>query len=260
MAIDIEIKDGVGELIINAPPVNALDNAGWKEFAAKMTALGQNEDVNCVVIRAIGKGFQCGVDVKELAADGSLIVELNRGCYDSFAAVYDCPVPTISAVNGFCIGGGLGIAGASDFIIAADDSTYCLPEIDRGALGAATHLMRMVGVQKARRMLYTCETIDAQELFSLGGPARSCLPTSSRAVPARWRARSPARAARRSASASRLSMASSSSSPRLLPLRAGLHARALHDARFPGSPRRLRREAGSQVLDRNERHGPEVHR
>ncbi len=169
MAIDIEIKDGLGELIINAPPVNALDNAGWKEFAAKMTALGQNEDVNCVVIRAVGKGFQCGVDVKELAADGSLIVELNRGCYDSFAAVYDCPVPTISAVNGFCIGGGLGIAGASDFVIAADDSTYCLPEIDRGALGAATHLMRMVGVQKARRMLYTCETIDAQELFALGG-------------------------------------------------------------------------------------------
>ena len=169
MPIETEIIDGVGVLTINAPPVNALDNAGWKEFAATMTALGENPDVNCVVIRAEGKGFQCGVDVKELAEDGSLIVELNKGCYDSFAAVYDCPVPTISAVNGFCIGGGLGIAGASDFVIAADDSTYCLPEIDRGALGAATHLMRMVGVQKARRMLYTCETIDAEELFSLGG-------------------------------------------------------------------------------------------
>lgn len=169
MAIDIEIEDGVGELVINAPPVNALDNAGWKAFASKMTELGRRDDVHCVVIRAEGKGFQCGVDVKELAADGSLIVELNRGCYDSFAAVYDCPVPTISAVNGFCIGGGLGIAGASDFVIAADDSTYCLPEIDRGALGAATHLMRLVGVQKARRMLYTCETIDAEELYRLGG-------------------------------------------------------------------------------------------
>jgi enoyl-CoA hydratase len=169
MAIETRIEAGVAELIINAPPVNALDNAGWKEFAAKMTALGQDSDVNCVVIRAEGRGFQCGVDVKELAANGDLIVELNRGCYDSFAAVYDCPVPTLSAVHGFCIGGGLGIAGASDFVIASEDATFQLPEIDRGALGAATHLMRLVGVQKARRMLYTCETIDAQELYRRGG-------------------------------------------------------------------------------------------
>ena len=169
MAIDIEIQDGVGELIINAPPVNALNNAGWREFADKMTALGQNPDVNCVVIRSEGRGFQAGVDVKELAENGDLIVELNRGCYDSFAAVYDCPVPTLSAVHGFCIGGGIGISGASDFVIASEDATFQLPEIDRGALGAATHLMRLVGVQKARRMLYTCETIGAEELFRHGG-------------------------------------------------------------------------------------------
>ncbi|HPG28389.1 MAG TPA: enoyl-CoA hydratase family protein, partial [Myxococcota bacterium] len=169
MAIEVEIGDGVGELIINAPPVNALNNAGWKEFARKLTELGRRDDVHCVVIRAEGRGFQAGVDVKELAEHGDLIVELNRGCYDSFAAVYDCPVPTISAVHGFCIGGGIGIAGASDFVIASEDATFQLPEIDRGALGAATHLMRLVGVQKARRMLYTCEAIGAAELYRLGG-------------------------------------------------------------------------------------------
>ncbi len=169
MAIEVEIQDGVGQIIINAPPVNALDNAGWREFAEKMTAIGRRDDVNCVVIRSQGRGFQAGVDIKELAENEDLIVELNRGCYDSFAAVYDCPVPTISAVHGFCIGGGIGIAGSSDFIIAAQSATFSLPEIDRGALGAATHLMRMVGVQKARRMLYSCEAIDADELYRLGG-------------------------------------------------------------------------------------------
>lgn len=169
MAIEVEIQDGVGQVIINAPPVNALDNAGWREFAEKMTAIGRRDDVNCVVIRSQGRGFQAGVDIKELAENEDLIVELNRGCYDSFAAVYDCPVPTISAVHGFCIGGGIGIAGSSDFIIAAQSATFSLPEIDRGALGAATHLMRMVGVQKARRMLYSCEAIDADELYRLGG-------------------------------------------------------------------------------------------
>ena len=121
MAIEVKIQDGVAEVIINAPPVNALNNSGWREFADKMTAVGRRDDVHCVVIRSEGRGFQVGVDVKELAEDGDLIVELNRGCYDSFAAIYDCPVPTISAVHGFCIGGGIGIAGSSDFVIAAEN-------------------------------------------------------------------------------------------------------------------------------------------
>ena len=169
MAINVEIQDGVGEVIIDSPPVNALNDAGWKEFASKLIHVGQRGDVHCVVIRSEGRGFQAGVDVKELAADPDLIVELNRGCRETFAAIYDCPVPTISAVHGYCIGGGIGVAGSSDFIIASDDATFSLPEIDRGALGAATHLMRMVGVQKARRMLYTCESISAAELLRVGG-------------------------------------------------------------------------------------------
>jgi enoyl-CoA hydratase len=134
-----------------------------------MIRVGHRDDVHCIVIRAEGRGFQAGVDVKELAANSDLIVELNRGCYDTFAAIYDCPVPTIAAVHGFCIGGGIGVAGSADFIIASEDATFSLPEIDRGALGAATHLMRMVGVQKARRMLYTCESITAGELLRVGG-------------------------------------------------------------------------------------------
>ena len=169
MAIDVEVHDRVAEVIINAPPVNALTNAGWREFADKMNGVGARDDVNCVVIRAEGRGFQAGVDVKELAEHGHLITEVNRGCYDTFAAIYDCPVPVISAVHGYCIGGGIGISGASDFVIASEDATFQLPEIDRGALGAATHLMRLVGVQKARRMLYTCESITAQELYRVGG-------------------------------------------------------------------------------------------
>jgi len=78
-------------------------------------------------------------------------------------------VPVISAVHGYCLGGGIGISGASDIVIAAEDASFSLPEIDRGALGAATHLMRLFGMQKTRRMLYTGEAIDAQEALRLGG-------------------------------------------------------------------------------------------
>ncbi len=169
MAIDVHTTDGVAELVINNPPVNALDSAGWQEFAAKVKAIGGRDDIHCVVIRAEGRGFQAGVDIKELQADSTKITDVNRGCYDTFAAIYDCPIPVISAVHGYCIGGGIGIAGSSDFVICSDDATFALTEIDRGALGAATHLMRMFGVQKTRRMLYTAEPIDAAEAYRVGG-------------------------------------------------------------------------------------------
>jgi len=168
MAIETSSSGGVGEIVIHNPPVNALDSAGWRAFARAVTEMGQRDDVHCLIVRAEGRGFQAGVDVKELAADGSKIVDVNRGCYDSFGAIYDCPIPVISAVHGYCIGGGIGIAGSSDIVIASEDATFSLPEIDRGALGAATHLMRMVGMQKTRRMLYTGEAIDAAEALRLG--------------------------------------------------------------------------------------------
>jgi len=172
MAFDVKLEDGVAELLLNKPPVNALASHEWAALAERLLALGRDPEVRVVVLGAEGRGFCAGVDVKELARDGSLIAAVNRGCYDSFAAIYDCPVPVISAVNGFCIGGGIGISGASDIVIAADDATFALPEIDRGALGAATHLMRLFGMQKTRYMLYTGEAIDAQEALRLGGIER----------------------------------------------------------------------------------------
>ena len=169
MYVDLNVKGGIAELVLNHPPVNALPAAGWSHLAEVLGSLGRDEAVRVVVLAAEGRGFCAGVDVKELARDGSLIAAVNRGCYDAFAAIYDCPVPVISAVHGFCLGGGIGLAGSSDLVIASEDASFGLPEIDRGALGAATHLMRLFGMQKTRRMLYTGEPIGAQEAFRLGG-------------------------------------------------------------------------------------------
>jgi len=168
-AIRTETAEGVTEVVIDNPPVNALSSAGWREMADTIAREGARDDVHCLVVRAEGRGFQAGVDIKELQADGTKIVDVNRGCYDTFAAIYDAPIPVISAVHGYCIGGGIGIAGSSDFVVCSDDATFALTEIDRGALGAATHLMRMFGMQKTRRMLYTAEPIDAQEALRIGG-------------------------------------------------------------------------------------------
>jgi enoyl-CoA hydratase len=168
MAFDVKLENGVAELVLDKPPVNALASHEWAALALRLAELGRDPGVGVVLLAAEGRGFCAGVDIKELDADSSKITAVNRGCYDAFAAVYDCAVPVIAAPHGFCLGGGIGLCGASDVIIAADDTSFGLPEIDRGALGAATHLMRMFGVWKARRMLYTGEPIDAREAFRLG--------------------------------------------------------------------------------------------
>ena len=77
-------------------------------------------------------------------------------------------MPVIAAVQGFCLGGGVGLAGNADVVIAAQDATFGLPEVDRGALGAATHLSRLVPQQLMRAMVYTCRTVTAQQLLSFG--------------------------------------------------------------------------------------------
>jgi enoyl-CoA hydratase len=162
--------NGIAEIIMNNPPVNALPAAGWFEVAGQVTEAGRDPGVRAVILRAEGRGFNAGVDIKELQrAEGyTALLDVNRGCFEAFKAVYECAVPVIAAVHGFCLGGGIGLAGNSDVIIAAEDATFGLPEVDRGALGAATHLSRLVPQHKMRAMVYTSATVTAAELHHFG--------------------------------------------------------------------------------------------
>jgi enoyl-CoA hydratase len=163
----------VAEVVIDHPPVNALDVAGWFALAEAVTAAGRVADTAVVVLRAEGRGFCAGVDIKEIQAEGdAALVGANRGCAAAFAAVYDCEVPVIAAVHGFCLGGGIGLVGNADIVVAADDATFGLPEVDRGALGAATHLARLVPQHRMRQMVYTAQPVPAAELAAYGSVAR----------------------------------------------------------------------------------------
>ena len=162
--------DGIAEVVMDNPPVNALTVAGWFELADLVTALGRDPQVRVVVLRAEGRGFNAGVDIKEMQATEGFdaLIGANRGCYAAFAAVYECAVPVVAAVHGYCLGGGIGLVGNADIIIAAEDATFGLPEVDRGALGAATHLSRLVPQHKMRAMVYTSATATAAELHHFG--------------------------------------------------------------------------------------------
>lgn len=185
MGITATVDDtGTAEVVMNNPPVNALTVAGWFELAGILADLGADRNTRVVVLRAEGRGFNAGVDIKEMQASEGFdaLVGANRGCFAAFAAVYDCPVPVIAAVNGFCLGGGIGLVGNADIIIAASDATFGLPEVDRGALGAATHLARLVPQHKARAMVYTAATISAHELAEYGSVLRVVQPEELRDV------------------------------------------------------------------------------
>jgi enoyl-CoA hydratase len=172
MAFTSSIEAGIAQLVFNKPPVNAFNSAEWASIAAEINALGERDDVTVIIVRAEGKGFCAGVDIKELGADPNMIVPVNKGNFDTFEAIHRNPKPVIVALHGFVLGGGIGIAGAADIIVASECASFGVPEVDRGAMGGGAHLQRMFPVQKVRYMYFTGEFIDAQEAYRLGAVER----------------------------------------------------------------------------------------
>jgi len=190
------VEAGIGEVVIDSPPVNALDSEGWRALAREIDRLNADDAVRVIVIRAEGKGFCAGVDIKELQAHPGRIVEVNAGNYETFRALHRGLKPAIAAVHGYVLGGGIGICGAVDIILASPDARFGVPEVDRGALGAGAHLQRMFPLQKVRRMYFTGEAIDAAEAWRLGAVEkvvpREELRAAAIALAAKIAAKSPA--------------------------------------------------------------------
>ena len=167
-AFTSHVSANIGHISFNKPPVNAFDSHEWAAIAAEIQALGLRDDVHVIVVSAEGRGFCAGVDIKELGAHPEMIVPVNKGNYDTFEAIHKNPKPVIVALHGFVLGGGIGIAGAADIIVASECATFGVPEVDRGAMGGGAHLQRMFPVQKVRHMYFTGDFIDAHEAWRLG--------------------------------------------------------------------------------------------
>ena len=164
------MEPGIVSVTVDYPPVNAIPSRGWFELGDAITAAGRDRSTHVVILRAEGRGFNAGVDIKEMQnTEGfTALIDANRGCFHAFRAVYECEVPVVAAVNGFCVGGGIGLVGNADVIVASDDATFGLPEVERGALGAATHLSRLVPQHMMRRLFFTAATVDAATLHHFG--------------------------------------------------------------------------------------------
>ena len=171
MTIHEEINaDGIAVVTMDNPPVNALNIADTYRLAEIFHSYKANTDVRVAVLTATGRGFNAGVDIKEMQQLEGHEGVLGTGdaCYEAFAAVYDCAVPVIAAVQDFCLGLGIGLAGNCDIVVAAEGVRFAMPEVDNGALGAATHTARLVPEKMMRWMMYSCEPVTAEQLHQWG--------------------------------------------------------------------------------------------
>ena len=171
MSISTEVvDDAIAIVTMDYPPVNALPVAGWFGVADAVSKAAADSSIRVVVLRAEGRGFNAGVDIKEMqSTDGfDALLGANKVCYAAFKVIYEAAVPVIASVQGFCLGGGVGLIGNADVIVASEDAYVGVPEIDRGALGAATHLARLVPPHLMRTLYFTGRTITAAELHTHG--------------------------------------------------------------------------------------------
>lgn len=171
MTITSELRDdGIRVVTMEHPPVNALTVQGWLDVATALDEASADMDTKVVILRAEGRGFNAGVDIKEMQHTSGFdaLIGANKGCYAAFKAVYECSVPVIAAVNGFCVGGGVGLVGNADCIVASDDAYFGVPEVNQGALGAATHMARLVPPHMLRTLYFTARTIKAVDLVQFG--------------------------------------------------------------------------------------------
>lgn len=171
MTLTSELRDdGIRVITMDTPPVNALTVQGWFDVAAALDEASADQATKVVVLRAEGRGFNAGVDIKEMqnTTGFDALLGANKGCFAAFKAVYECSVPVIAAVNGFCLGGGVGLVGNADCVVASDDAYFGVPEVNQGALGAATHMARLVPQQMMRTLYFTARTIKAADLVAFG--------------------------------------------------------------------------------------------
>lgn len=168
--------NGVALVRLNRHPANAVDQTMYRELADLFSAPDQiGGDVRAIVLAAEGPHFCAGNDLDEfmsMTPDNG--VERMWRVREAFFAIQDCPVPVVGAVHGAALGTGLAIAASCDFVVAATDARFGLPELTVGVMGGARHLARIAPQPLVRRMFFTGEPIGAEAFADAGGCVIVC--------------------------------------------------------------------------------------
>lgn len=169
--LDIDDRGAVAIVSFDRPPVNAVDTAMCHEIRDLFSRLDDYlPEVRVVVLRGEGPQFCAGHDFKEFA---SLTPQNSPGrqrlVRETFAAVYECPVPIIAAVHGVAVGTGVALAACCDTIVCGESARFGVPEVGVGVMGGARHMRRLVPEHVMRTLYFTADTARAEDLLPYGG-------------------------------------------------------------------------------------------
>ncbi|WP_432985476.1 enoyl-CoA hydratase-related protein [Dactylosporangium sp. CA-233914] len=168
--LTVAYEPGIASVTLARGPVNAVHQPMYREIEHVFNNIDSlGPDVRAVILAGAGRHFCAGNDLEEFTtmtaenAPGRM-----RRVRAAFFAIQGCPVPVIAAVQGSALGTGLAIAASADFIIAATNARFGVPEVSVGVMGAAAHLSRLVSQPMARWAYFSTEAIPAQEMYRLG--------------------------------------------------------------------------------------------
>lgn len=170
--VKLEVSDGVGIIRLERPPMNALSRQVVQELAAVAIEAGVSEEIKAVVLTGGDKIFAAGADISEfVASDAAGIFHYGKYLQDTFTALSEIPKVTIAAINGYALGGGCELSMTADFRFAADDAQLGQPEILLGIIpgaGGTQRLPRLVGLSRAKELVYTGKIISSEEAMRIG--------------------------------------------------------------------------------------------
>lgn len=171
--VTYEQEGFVGLITINRPKaLNALNSEVLKDLEAVIDAVDLDNTRALILTGAGEKSFVAGADIGEMStltkAEGEAFGKIGN---DVFRKIETLPIPVIAAVNGFALGGGCEIAMSCDIRLCADNAIFGQPEVGLGitpGFGGTQRLARIVGVGKAKEMIYTAFNIKADEAYRIG--------------------------------------------------------------------------------------------
>lgn len=179
--IRLELNAGVATIRLDRPPANALDRRLAAQLSDAARRVSEDDAVRAVVLWGGPQILSAGADIKEMAGFGPREVAPVVGALgESLSRIEAIPKVVIAAVNGFALGGGCELALCADFRFAARDATLGQPEIRLGIIpgaGGTQRLPRLVGLQRARDMIYTGRRVTAREALAMGLVDRVLPPT-----------------------------------------------------------------------------------
>ena len=168
-------EEGIAVVVLNRPKqLNALSLRMKEELGDVFEELERDEEVKVVILTGGDKAFCAGADIKERSTmqmtQGEFYFE-RRKSHAFYCKIENCEKPVIAAVSGVAVGGGCELALVCDLRIASDSARFGLPEVKIGmipAAGGTQRLPRLIGVTRAKGLLYTGESVDAQEAYRIG--------------------------------------------------------------------------------------------